>query len=761
MTSKKLALYKILKYFLFFLLFLVLSFAEINGMRPFAFGMLFALVWCNQKIYIVAPLYLISGIIVELSVTNVLSLSVTCFVFVMFYFLHQKLNKPLNKLLIGLYAFLSQGAFLFLNSHGGEVFFKAICCFVVGMICLYTYLFLMQSLFIRGLRRKFLLDEGICAGVLFLVLGIGFTSIPDYQMMVSKFLFVLLILLFSLCLEKEQSIAFSLLLGIGSLLHQNDFVFFLCLSLMALVLIITSNSKRIFSLLGLILVDAFVNLYFFNYYDIYLFLPTILAGLCVLIIPQKTYNKIKNHFISETEEYCSRDMINRTRQQLFKRLFEVKDVFKEMQNIYLAMSKGGLNPDDAITYVFEQINCNVCGKCLQKSCCPYSQIMQQDEDMKTLIALALSRGKISVIDMPLSFMKNCKKVVVFVNNLNGIVKEYNNYAIINSSVNNSKLLLSEQLGGVQDVLISLSNDINKKVMFDFSLENKIREELMFENILCSEAIIFFQEKKIESVSLNIKTKNINNNKIAKVVSNVMKTALCVYDCKESEKPGYSIVTLKTMHHYDVVFGSCQQTKCGSSISGDTFSVKRINEKNVFMSLCDGMGSGDHAFDISKLSLNLVEKFYEAGFGGSLIVKNVNKLLSLREEDSFSTIDICVFDLFNASCRLIKIGATIGFIKQKQQTQMIETSALPLGILDSVEPTIKNYALSDGDMVVMLSDGVVDSWSDVEKLKNLINNTQTTDPQFLADTILQESLLQTQNYAEDDMTVVVGKIWQKF
>ena len=157
---------------------------------------------------------------------------------------------------------------------------------------------------------------------------------------------------------------------------------------------------------------------------------------------------------------------------------------------------------------------------------------------------------------------------------------------------------------------------------------------------------------------------------------------------------------------------------------------------------------------------MVEKFYEAGFDSNLIVQNVNKLLSLREEDNFSALDVCIFDLKKCFCELIKIGATIGFIKQKDETILVETSALPLGILENAKPNFLSFSLNDNDMVLLLSDGVVDAWVDVLKLKNLINNTKTDNPQILADIVLEESLKQNKNYAEDDMTVLVCKIWQK-
>ena len=145
MSKSRTVFYVGLKYFLFFLLFYLLHSAQIEGVRPFAFGMLFALVWCNQKIYILAPLYVLSGLLIEFTLNNIICLFCTVIVFGGFYFLHYKLKKPLNHILIGIYAFLSQFAFIYLSLGNTEQMIKAIITLIVGIICLYAYLFFMQS----------------------------------------------------------------------------------------------------------------------------------------------------------------------------------------------------------------------------------------------------------------------------------------------------------------------------------------------------------------------------------------------------------------------------------------------------------------------------------------------------------------------------------------------------------------------------------------------------------------------------------------
>lgn len=757
---EKAILYKIFKYFLFFVLFLLLHYAKIEILHPFAFGMLFALIWCNQKIYIISPLYVLAGMISDFSLNSFIILLSTCFIFSFFYFLHYKFKKPLNSILIGLYAFLSQGVYLFLNSFDGQLFFRACVCVIVGIICLYAYLYFFQSLLVHGLRRKFMLDEVISFGVLCVVFGIGIVSLPGYQGMFSKFLLVLLCLVFSFVFVNGQSIAFSTLLGIGSLLATRDFEMFVLVCLFSIVLCLTKNSKKIFSCMSIVLIDIFANLYFFNYYNIYLFLPVLMAVLLVFLIPKKSLKKVQNYIISEQEEFGLRDMINKSRQKIFERLFEVNSVFKEMGQVYVSMNKKTIKPEDAVSFLFSNLTDCVCSNCRKKDLCPYYNLNSNTSEIQNLIALSLSRGRVSLVEVSPKLLSSCDKISLIINKINDSAKEYSDYAIINSSVSSSRYLIAEQLKGVREIISSVCEDIKKTITFDLSTESKIIEELMYEHIICSEAVVYLKGEKFEAISLIVKNEDVNSEKIIKISEKITKIKLEVKNCEPSQKSGYTLLELIPKMPYDILFGVAQMAKYGSEVSGDTFSVTRISGSKVFMSVCDGMGSGKEAYEISKTSLGLVEKFYEAGFDSNLIVQNVNKLLSLREEESFSALDVCVFDLEKCFCELIKIGATIGFIKQKDETILVETSALPLGILENAKPNFLSYSLNDNDMVLLLSDGVVDAWSDVLKLKNLINNIKTDNPQILADIVLEESLKQNKNYAEDDMTVLVCKIWQK-
>lgn len=760
MTKSKKVFYDFLKYFLFFILFYLLQVAEVEGLRPFAFGMLFALVWCNQKIYLVALLYILSGLIVEFSLNSVISLCACAGVFVVFYLLHLKFKKPLNSVLIGIYAFLSQFAFLYLNINTLDNFINAIITVIIGLVCMYAYLYFMQSLLIRGLRRRYTLDEVISAGVLLISLGVGIVCIPDFEGIISKTILLFFMLVFVWTFSTSTSISFSVLLGTGAILGSHNLSMFLILTLGSLVANLTKSNKKIFSCLAVILIDLFVNLYFFNFYNAFMLLSSLVSTLLFLLIPNRTLYKLNNFVISESDEFALRNIVNRSRNTLYKRIWGVSEVFMEMQGVFMSMAKGVMSPEQSIEFLTSETRKNVCERCVRKNKCLRLDLKETDENLKQLVALALARGKVNVLDVPSSLSGNCDRLTILINTINNLVKEYNEYAHMVTQMDCSRVLIAEQLFGVSEILKALAEEVNLNITFDVTKEKRIVEELLYEHILCSEAVVYFKNKEIKNVTLVIRKSDEHRPEISRVVSKILNCKMEIDSVQSADKTGFSLVVLRMKIPYDIVFGSAGVNKNSGNVSGDTHSVLRVTEDKILMALCDGMGSGNSAERVSSLALNLIENFYKAGFESSLILSNVNKLLAMKGEENFSALDICVFDLGEAFCDIVKLGSPMGLVKKKEQTVVIDAGALPLGILEDVKPNISSFALSEEDMVILMTDGVLDAFGNFEELKNFVNDLEISNPQILSDKIIEEGLKRCNNFAPDDMTVLIGKVWRK-
>ena len=91
---------------------------------------------------------------------------------------------------------------------------------------------------------------------------------------------------------------------------------------------------------------------------------------------------------------------------------------------------------------------------------------------------------------------------------------------------------------------------------------------------------------------------------------------------------------------------------------------------------------------------------------------------------------------------------------------INLSSLPLGIVQSAESKFCQNYLSSGDKIILMTDGVCDSFLNIQQLTNFINNITATTPKAVADEIINKALENNNNIAKDDMSVIVAKIFEK-
>ena len=108
-------------------------------------------------------------------------------------------------------------------------------------------------------------------------------------------------------------------------------------------------------------------------------------------------------------------------------------------------------------------------------------------------------------------------------------------------------------------------------------------------------------------------------------------------------------------------------------------------------------------------IDLREQFLEAGFSKETAVRMINSALILRSDAQvFSTIDIASLDLYTGVCDFLKVGASTTFIRRENWVETISSTSLPAGVFHNMEPDCTGKKLYDGDMVIMVTDGVMDA-----------------------------------------------------
>ena len=744
-----------IKYFCFFVLFFVLFNAKIGVLQSFAFGMLFCLIWCGQSVGILSLLYVLSAFLFNFDVYDLICAGATVVVFDLFYFLHYKFKKPLNPLLIGVYGFLSQVVYLYLNSGSASEFFDAIFSVVCGLVFLYCCLHFVQNVLLRGVKRKFYIDETICAGVLLTVLGSGLFNMP-FGKYISLVVCVLAILVSLWCFGASKAIVVATLLGLGMSLSTQNISFVVRFVLLGICASAMQSNKRIFSVLAVILTDVVTELYLMPVCALSTILSVSVGAVLFLLLPKKFLECVSSLVVTEGQNNALYNMLERNRKNLEERLNTLSNVFLEMRKAFLGMVKNNYTTPDVVNTVCSQVVDSVCSKCPNKNECLVLNGQETNFHLHDMCKYAYNRNKINIVDVSPNFARKCIRLPVVINTINHNIKDFKQVAFDNQSNNECKLMVAEQLFGVAEVFKTMSKDVSGELNFDVDKENEIIENLAKVQVLCTECLVCNEGSDL-TVTLTIKERDLLPERIVKVVSRTLKTSLQVHSTVHSTQKSYANMVLKVQNVYDFVFGCAGTTKQGSVASGDTYSVIKLCNGQILFSICDGMGSGKNAEYVSKMSISLIENFYKAGFDSAVTLRIVNNLLSQRGEDNFSAIDLGVVNLQNGVLNLFKLGAPCSFVKGESQTSVLSSGALPLGIVKEVKPHTQSVVLNDGQYIILMSDGVVDSFGDNKRLCTFINNLADTNPQTLANEILDMAVRVSENAPQDDMTVLVGRI----
>lgn len=192
-------------------------------------------------------------------------------------------------------------------------------------------------------------------------------------------------------------------------------------------------------------------------------------------------------------------------------------------------------------------------------------------------------------------------------------------------------------------------------------------------------------------------------------------------------------------------------------SGDQGTVFRDGFGNLSVLLSDGMGSGARAAVESCMTVSVVARMMRAGLGPEAAVRLINLLLLTKSsEECFSTIDLLTVNMFTGKAEIIKLGAAQTFVKTNGTVKTVESWSTPVGIVSSVEINRRSIQLSDGDEIVMMTDGICEEC--FPKVRELMLSVGVT-PQECAERIIgaAETGKESNLYRQDDKTVYVVKI----
>ena len=481
-------------------------------------------------------------------------------------------------------------------------------------------------------------------------------------------------------------------------------------------------------------------------------LSILIPSLLYLFLPSPILRELESKLVFYREKHLSRLAINRNRAAIGEKLYEISGVFKEIQATFLSLADVGAE-QGAKEYIRTCVQEETCRNCPQFADC---QRQNAYVEIDKLIDVGCLKGKTTLLDVPRGLAEFCLNQSGILYAVNRQVADYKRYMLEAENAASGRALLAKQAQGVSEILRNLALEQSQPLQMHTQREKELTLALLSAGIHCLETLVYGEEKDL-TLSL-VTYGNADVKKIAAVATHLLDTPMTISEKIHLTDDKFCCI-LRKKPCYDAAFGVASVTKKGERISGDTHSVLKIDERKFLVSLADGMGSGEYAHKVSASTISLLESFYRAKMPSPLVLSTVNKLLTFAKEESFACVDIAVVDLDEGRADVVKIGAPISFILSGNTLKVLESSTLPLGILETVRPDANAYKLEENDVLLFLSDGIADAFGSATDLYEALRCLPAHNPQLLADELLAAALRAQNGVAKDDMTALAVRLFK--
>ncbi|KKM10921.1 hypothetical protein SY88_11160 [Clostridiales bacterium PH28_bin88] len=450
------------------------------------------------------------------------------------------------------------------------------------------------------------------------------------------------------------------------------------------------------------------------------------------------------------------------------RVREMGRVFQEMSRTFRQISSGEERGQEvALGDLFEDLAAKVCRECSLKEVCwerDFYSTYRKILDMFTVVEL---RGGISPLDVPPELARRCTRTRELAVAVTCLFETYRMDRQWRQKLVDSRHLVAAQLSGVAGLMADLAVDLQREARYLEDLESALTREVLGCGVPLE--VLYLVHGSGDNLEVVVGKQACGGEMdcarlIAPVASRVVGRRLvvdyagCALECGE-EKCSFC---LRPATAYEVVVGFAQTSPKGSAVCGDHYASVGVKGGRHALILSDGMGIGPQAARESTATVSLLSQLLVSGFNRELAVKTVNAALVLRSpEDTFATVDLALVDLYTGETEFVKIGAAPSYVKRGRQVGLIKAGSLPIGILHQVEAETVSRQLQAGHLLVMVTDGVLDTRREDPEGENwLVRALQELagdEPQEVAEELLAQALQQCGQVPVDDMSVLVARL----
>lgn len=578
------------------------------------------------------------------------------------------------------------------------------------------------------------------------IMLMGLDNVSIFSLNVKNIASITLVLVIALANGVKYSALAGIILGtMNELSSPNMGVSIIALGLGGLISGLLKDKGKLYMICGFVFGNSVLAYYLTGYNTLVNhFLEILLAGSIFYVLTKEELSQLKILDTAPDNLLYAGVSMNTTLEDLDKTSGTFYSISELIDDIEV---------DDEKYDLFDEIKEDICLECDRYDEC---WDVNYDETMdKIFDAIEFLDGDMSEVNEDELLEEFCDKGSKI---FEKIKNRYGEYKTDKEKEKNNEIknCVSEQFKGFSQYI----TDFKEKFVSDniTSLEEKIVSGFEKENYELEKVNVNISNEKCE-VALRA---NGEPHKISfllaanEILSRVLKRRMLASDEKKE---------LVVFKEYDKLYVDCfvaTKKAENSLVLGDSYKIVNSENDKFMMLLSDGMGTGVEA---NKISNSLVELFAEMsriGLNPGIVTNMLGSFIQyISNTEKIVTLDTLSIDLLTGECELLKIGGAPTFILRKKDVEIIYCDSLPLGILDRVDFLEEKRLLEPGDIVVSVSDGVVDSKRDMVNkefwISTFLKHLEIDEPQVIAEELLSKTVENYGNSVKDDVTIVVSKI----
>ena len=117
-------------------------------------------------------------------------------------------------------------------------------------------------------------------------------------------------------------------------------------------------------------------------------------------MPKNFLKQLSSLFTASNERLAVKNVVNRNRELLGRRLSCLSEVFCDMNEVFKKLIKSQMGEEEVKDMLYEEVKDTICKGCPEQKHCHRTFCEDTKKIFKELITISFERGKVTILDFP-------------------------------------------------------------------------------------------------------------------------------------------------------------------------------------------------------------------------------------------------------------------------------------------------------------------------------------------------------------------------